>query len=438
MNRLVPPKNDSAVPRRVELSIAVASALLFLMMFADREQLAFHNDIIAQADIGSYVYAAKAFSLSAHYGDHFAPLRCLDVVAQEHKIKHVLFFILSAPLVELAQLAGFSTFAALKLFNAVVGGVGVLLSCRLFRVAGVAPALIAPLGALVTVTPGYLLYASVPESWPLSGALGVGLLLLGLRDRPPLPLLAVLTAVAMLNNPVLGAAMVVPVVMTLIGPRTDRVQAALKACLAGVAAAMIWLAMLTLLSVWEEGFRPDRYLAFLRWFSGLYPPPTLSDLATLRRVLQRVLLVPFAAGTTAVDFSIFDVGDSWESGRLARAAIVSSLVLWGSAFLGVLIRIARPCSCGADVRIPVAIAAFLLLLLVTYQIGSPLSLLLYSSTLIPAMVALIGRGLTELKRPRSAWALVCAGVLVIGIASVRVTLKWHTESVPRMSGDQSC
>jgi hypothetical protein len=363
-----------------------AAVLLYALPLLAAPLLPRANDVVAQADAASYLQLVDRFDLSRIYGDHWEPRRTTPVVAQEHKVKHVLYVLGASLAVRLGRPLGLSTLVVTQLLNALFAAMALAVFLRLLALYEVPDALAVPLAGLYATAPGQWVYASVPESWPLSGLLTVCLLFVAKR-WPGAPFrLGALAGLAMLNNPVLGCA----ALLACTGPQASpSLRARVRdGALAVAAAVLVWCGVLTLLSAFDPAFRPDHYLAFLRWFRSVVGENGDAPIWVLRHALMNTVLLPFASSTANHDLSLAAVEETWGGSFLGRVALSAIALFW----LTVGVVVAHWMRSRASGRTPgwavLGPLAFLSVLLVSYCSSSPRSMLLYSSTTIPVLLLL--------------------------------------------------
>ena len=237
--------------------------------------------VVGEADAASYSLLYREFELGRPIGNPFnLDNRSIADVAQKHKLHHVLSAALGRGLHDvvapLYELLGVPRARAVYLPGALLGALNVVLLGLLLRRWNPRGNSTVPFLVFFGISLSPWLYTAVPDSWPLTIGLFLTFLLLAESDRMPTLGLAALLGVFMLNNMAIAALVGVlwlrewrraPLSWPLIG----------RAALALGLAVGVWLAGLSLLALFDPGFRPDRYWAFSRWFRdfmGARLPPT--------------------------------------------------------------------------------------------------------------------------------------------------------------------
>jgi hypothetical protein len=221
-------------------------------------------------DAANYKILLERWSLREKIGNEYATdPRRLEDVAQKHKVHHVLFGILGRPVYlgarAVYQAVGWNPAKAAYAVNALIGVLTlVLLRAYLMRLNPQGNPLL-PFLVLQAFSLSTWMLSSGPGSWPLTGALMLLTLYLAERRALPLPALAALLGVFMLNNMTLGL-VVIPLSLRLLTADGPLVRRLAGAAGLGAIAGAVWLTGLLLLSLLDDSFRPDHFLAYSAWF----------------------------------------------------------------------------------------------------------------------------------------------------------------------------
>jgi hypothetical protein len=225
---------------------------------------------VGEADAASYSRIFRDFTLRHQFGNPYnLKGRTTADVAQKHKIHHVLSAALGRVLYEgfrpLYRLAGLPPTRAVYSVDAFWTCLNVVLLAFLLRGANPNGNPVLPFLLFYGVSLAPWLYGSVPDSWPLTATLFLTFLLLLRSGRVPLSALCVVLGVMMLNNMALGA-LLLPLFLRLWREEPLGIRSVSRAAALGTVTVGVWLASLSLLSLFDPMFRPDRFWAFSRWF----------------------------------------------------------------------------------------------------------------------------------------------------------------------------
>jgi hypothetical protein len=404
---------------------------LYLATFAAVPRLATADDVIGDADSAAYTLLLTEWSLARRFGDARRPLpHGTGDRAQEHKIKHVLTPLLYAPVVTLGRrafsLLGFPAQEAavlgVKFPGALVGAASIGVAGLILLQLAVQPLRVLWACALLTFAPGFWIYASIPESWPLSGLLTLLALYAFVRwpsrDWP----VAIITGVAMVNCAVLGIVSLLPMLAVLVGyhPRPRRLAEALRLCRAPLIAVVVWATVLGVLSLADSDLRPDRVVQYLRFFPSLLAPDELPrwSFRMVKLSLQQWWFTPLASLQGDITLVGHGLGTTMRSSGRGMLSVVMVLLLWAIVATGWL----RPHRSSSPRRRLAALLAVLTttLWLVLHQ-GSAVSMLLYAPVLLPLTLvglALLSEALTPVAT--TALAVPSLWLMISGVLQVRL------------------
>lgn len=254
------------------VSILPISFVVYSISFNDRPIIDRRHSVLAEADAANFALLVRDFSLTRVYGDPYnTDQRSLGDTAQKHKIHHVLYAMVAGYSYKLVR-AGYATLGlsahqALYSMNALITCLNIFLLFLLLKRFN--PHRNPPVLFLVFYA-GSLstwLYASVPESWPFTATLVLSFLLLVYSERVRSAVLAGLIGVAMLTSITLGALLVLVGVTE--ARRASAVLAFVKRMVPLVLITLgVWLSGLSILSLFDETLRPDRFAAYTLWFKA--------------------------------------------------------------------------------------------------------------------------------------------------------------------------
>lgn len=227
------------------------------------------HSVLADADAANFKLLLEEFRLDRKFGNEYnAQHRSVGDNAQKHKIHHLLYPLIGHPVSLAARAAwaglGFDPTRAAYSVNAVITALNLLLLALLMRGPPGRRRPVWPYLALYAFSLSTWLYASVPESWPLSGTI-VLLFILGLeRNLPPLGLAALL-GLGMLNNMTLLALLGLVWLRQL---STGEPPARVAGRAAGLLAVAVgtWLGALWLLSFFDPSLHPVNVVRYTLWF----------------------------------------------------------------------------------------------------------------------------------------------------------------------------
>ncbi len=380
--------------RRVVLGlISAGTFLLCLWAFFGQPLLGRCDDVLAQADTGSYVMLLANFSVGSRIGDPSADVDTLGARAEQHKLKHILYAAAASLAISPMREMGLSTLQAAQALNAAVVAFTALLVGALMTRIGIEWHQTVLLTALYAIAPATWIYGALPESWPLSGLMSVIVLILVTGRASPL-VIGALTGLVMLNNPIAGVLALLPL---LVGGYSLR-DGLRNATVASSVALTVWAALLLVLAGSDPMFRPDRLVGFLREFRTSIADNTNPwSLSAVRRSVQNVLVLPFVMSQPDNNVTVWTLGTTWDFSWLGRMAIGAMLLLWlviaaMAAKLAWRLRNWRSCTVGDRNagRLAIGLSGYVLVTGAFYHWGSPDAMLLYSTTLTPALVVIVG------------------------------------------------
>ncbi|HEX6909875.1 MAG TPA: hypothetical protein VF142_05760 [Longimicrobium sp.] len=236
------------------------------------------HSVLGDADAANYVLLLREWSLARRYGDPYtASGRGIGDNAQKHKIHHVLYGMVGgaahAALAPAFRAAGIPERRAVYAVNALLAVVNLVLLRALLRRSNPHGNAVFPFLLFYALALSTWVFSSVPESWPFSATLVLGVLLLLRRAPANAAVTGAAVGVAMLNNVFLGA-LWIPAAVALARAGGGARRIARRAVLAGAVALATWAAALTALSAADPMLRPDRFVRYTLWFRQF----TLPDL----------------------------------------------------------------------------------------------------------------------------------------------------------------
>lgn len=378
--------------------LALLALPVYFATFSNGAALARSVDVIADADTGAYVRLLSEWSIERRYGNAWAsPGRSIGDQSQEHKIKHVLVPLACGPVSRWLATLGLSPLRAAMLPFAVLGAVNLLLIGIILSGLQVRQAVIVPLVALTAVAPYQWIYASVPESWTLSGTM-VLLTIVAVIRGAPRAAVGVLVGVAMLNNVILVALSAFAALYQL-RQRSGILIAVRTAAATAIVAVSVWLLALSVLGQYDHDLRPDRVARFLLFFPSLLEGTSLApwDPRLLRVSLEQWLLTAFVSSQHNVRLAGWGLGETWGQSLVGQVAIVTVASLWlasGWAWY-------RGAKDPHVVETPGALPALLglgFLMWGALHLLGPISMFLYSPALSPLVILAAGVALNRAPR----------------------------------------
>lgn len=228
------------------------------------------HSILGDGDCANYARMIEHFSPSESYGDPYnTRSRGVGDIAQKHKIHHFFYVVVASLLYDLIRgiygVLSVSSGLALYSVNALVTCANILLLGRLLRSHNPHDNPTWPFLLLYAFSLSTWIFASVPESWPFSATLILIFFNVIDAERVSPRVAAALVGAMMLNNMILLFLVGFIALRRLAGSwkkGTVWLAAALDFLLAG----LVWLTLLTILSLVEPGLRPDRYAEYTLWF----------------------------------------------------------------------------------------------------------------------------------------------------------------------------
>jgi hypothetical protein len=296
---------------------------------------------VGEADGASYSIIFRSFTLSHQFGDPYnLHDRTVGDVAQKHKLHHFIAAALGRVVYEgfrpLYRLAGLPPERAVYSVSALWTCLNLVLLALLLRGSNPHGNSVLPFLAFYGLSLTVWLFGSVPESWALSGSMFLAFVLLLRSGRAaPIPL-AVLLGIFMLNNMALGALLALLWLRLWkgepLGPR-------LLAKAGGVAALTIavWLACLSLISIFDPMFRPDRFWMFSRWFRQyLHVDLPLTSAYVWKSALTNLFVNSLVTNQGDPNIPMEAMLTTLRTSRLGLAAIVAILLLLGLGVVRVI------------------------------------------------------------------------------------------------------
>jgi hypothetical protein len=246
-----------------------AGAALWSWSFSSFPGIDRKHSVLADADAANFKVLLEEFRLDRKFGNEYnAQQRSVGDNAQKHKIHHLLYPLVGHPVYLAARAAwaglGFDATRAAYSVNAVITALNLVLLALLLRGPPARPGPIWPFLALYAFSLSTWLYASVPESWPLSGTI-VLLFVLGLERGLPQLGLAALLGIGMLNNMTLLALLGLVWLRQLSAGEPPLRVAGRAAALLAVAVGT-WLGALWLLSFFDPSLHPANLVRYTLWF----------------------------------------------------------------------------------------------------------------------------------------------------------------------------
>ena len=272
-------KLSTAIGKYAWFIILPIAFLIYYNSFRGFPALEKDHSILGESDAAAFMVLITDFSLEKQYGDPYRlEGRRLEDVAQKHKLHHILYVMVASVLYQvlsiLYKLFGFPAEHAVYAINATLGCINIFLLHELLKQIDPEKKQKGIFLLLYAFCLSSWIFHSVPESWPFSATLLLFFLVLHYNKWINPFALAVYVGIAMLNNVFLGTLCFF--LITLFWVESDSVMAFLIKSLGAIVIAIAtWLSAMTLLSVFDGGFRPDHYFQYTIWFKKHFAPPVI-------------------------------------------------------------------------------------------------------------------------------------------------------------------
>jgi hypothetical protein len=439
LDRPAVPVPPSAVARHRALPWLAWIVLLplcfavYATSFAGIPVLERRHSVLGDADAANFAVLLRDFSLSRKYGNEYASVgRTLGDNAQKHKIHHVAYAAVGGTAYRLARpvyrALGIPAERALYAVNALVTCANLLLVALLLRRFNPHRNPTLPFLVLYATALSTWVFGSVPESWPFSGTLVLGFLLL-LGGRPLRPtLLGGVLGLILLNN-IFLVVLLVPLGAALLRAGHRGLGLLGRAASAGAAMLATWAVALSALSLLDDSLRPDHFVRFTLWFrqfagNHFLPPyaPFVWESAGTNLFVNSVVsnqgdpAVPQEALLATLTTSVL--------GAVAVLLFVAVLAVAAVGLVRETAGTARRAGWGEALREPAldlplwCLTMLLLTVLVFYPSG-----FLYSTVVVPALVVALCRYLDL--RVRYQWILLHAALLLIVVNNLSQVLRFR-------------
>jgi hypothetical protein len=377
------------------------------------------HSVLGDADAANFALLLRDFSLGHKYGNEYqAHHRGLGDNAQKHKIHHVLYAIAGGAVyraVAPVYHAAGDEDGALYAVNALVVIANLLLLAALLKRANVHRNAVFPFLLFYAATLSTWVFGSVPESWPFSATLVLAYALLLQRRPVNAPAMGAVLGVIMLNNVFLAALWV----LLALALSVDAKGWALvrRSFVGGVAAIAAWAGGLSLLSLWDGSFRPDRFIRFTLWFKQF----TGADLPRTD---------PYVWKSAATNLYVNSVVSNQPDARVPQEALLATLrggglglvstLAWAALAIvaGILlVRAMRGMGKTGGIRAVAADGGVQAAVWCAVMLGVTVVLFypsgfLYSTVVVPAMAVVLCRAL-DLRVPWQKWLLYATLALML-------------------------
>jgi len=277
------------------LLVLFVSVLIYSISFSGFPIIEKKIDVLADADAANFVFLLKNFQIDKQFGDKWnTQYRSIADNSQKHKIHHVLYVAVGHALYKaeawVFDLTGWGRDRAVYAVNAIFAGLNILLLGLLLRQNNPNFNPLSPFVIFYSIALSTWIYSSIPESWPFSATLVLFFLLL-LGNRPAYPKLWGATlGVIMLNNIYL-AALFVLIVLELGRTSRDFRSLLRHTLVSGIITLLFWLGGLTILSTFDQSFRPDQFVLYTIWFKQFTNPGlTATDLYTWKSAITNLFI----------------------------------------------------------------------------------------------------------------------------------------------------
>jgi len=419
------------IEKHIWLLVLPVAFWVYAASFNSMPALEKDHSILGESDAAAFIVLISDFSLSKTYGDPYRlEGRRLEDVAQKHKIHHIFYVVVASMLYKvfsvLYMLLGLPSKQALYAINAALGCVNICLLYQLLKKIDVGKKYKAVFIVLYAFSLSSWIFHSVPESWPFSATLVLLFLVLHFNLRVNMFALAAYVGFAMLNNVFLGTLCFFLIIGAWVHSNTLKLF--IGKSLAGIATAIfVWLALMTLLSVFDAGFRPDHYFQYTLWFkSHIAPPIRILDTYYWKAALTQLYFTSIFSNQSNPNVPQESLLYTLQQSRLGMAALASYMcLLLALGWSGIRHVVAQLGERGkfdnllATAYFPMALYAFAWLFLTVMM--DTLGGFLYSTIVTPLIVAALYRFTDWQRRTHKIlWTTTLLLVLVNNIQQIMI------------------
>jgi hypothetical protein len=249
--------------------------LVYSTSFKDVRIIKEKHSVLGDADSANFLILMEDFQLSKKYGNEYNTKgRSLGDNAQKHKIHHVLYAIAASAIYNSISVIydyfGIPPRHASNAVNAFFAVCNIFLLYVLLRYFGLdQPGQILLFLAFYAFSLSTWIFASIPESWTFSATLSLLFVVLHYIFQVNPFALSLFIGFAMLNNVFLASLIVFLVIHFL---NTTELPSRFYRNIARAVVMIVstWTGLLYALSVFDDSFRPDRFIGFLLWWKQVF------------------------------------------------------------------------------------------------------------------------------------------------------------------------
>ena len=416
------------------LVIAAVMFVVYAKSFSGFPIIEQKVSVVGEADGASYLILWREFRLDRPIGNPYAlDGRTLSDVAEKHRLHHPVSAATGAVLTRIFlpiyHSLGLPEREAPFAVAALWGALNIMLVGLLLTRWNPSGNPIWPFLLIYAVSLSPWLYAAVPDSWTLTTTLFLVYLLLVASPRIPAAVVAAALGVFMLNNMALG-----PAILLLCLARWREAPSLgaflRRAALLTAIAIVAWVGSLTILALFDPGYRLDRFMAYSAWFRrfmGATLP--LTDPYVWKAMLTNLFITSVVSNqpdpNMPAEALLYTLRSSW-LGRIAVAGLLALYLVTGYRALEALrARQKRGGSVAQAMVDPAAVPLWFCLAMigVTYALYYP-SGFTYAALVLPLLMLTLHRFLDFRRWPDRIVAL--AGILAIVVNNVDQVAAFRT------------
>jgi hypothetical protein len=335
-------------------------------------------------------------------------------VHREHRRKsvhHIGYLFVASAIIQIAKATGvFDGVEAIWLVSPLIGCINFLLAFKLFLTILPRRDLAWPSALMYALVPGTWTYASMPESWVLSGT--AVLLVLNMRDRQiPRLMVGLLIGTLMLSNFLL---LLLAALMYI--RRDSEIARVVDIAVVILTALACWITLLLLLGLTlSPDFFPHRFFQLTIDFKNIFPE-NLKVYSPMRWLYNgtNLLVLPMILNQGELNFGRWALMDTGLKFPLGTLAVISLITLWAMGIMRIVGMVKHMPESAAELFLGKKIGEWFYLFLVFAAAGMALyyESFIYSSMVCPILFTITLRGFPPSDRTRTGlWILALIWVL---------------------------